>query len=627
MRARLAGLVCAAFLCAAVDTLLTRAELTHRPLDPRLFAQALALWGVFATLALGPTLACDALLQRRGWIDGSPLRATLRQLAWTAGPVVAHSQLDPYTELGGSLSRLGEAKPWLELTAALLVFCVVLWIASRVLARVPPRWLACASVAISIGAGTLISFHERTNSSPSAAGAGERPNVLLLVWDTTRADNLELFGYERDTTPSLKKLAQEALLFTNSRSVANYTLTSHVSLLTGVYPSHHGAKMTRQRFDARATPSVTSAFKAAGYRTGAFVGTDVLHADTGVAHGFDVFDDEVDPPVCATRAWGFVHDLQSIASWKLGLGTNNGLPHWFEDFQRPAQAVLARASAWIDDGDPRPWFCMLNLYDAHWPYLPERSSCDPWVRAYDGPVDGYSYRGDQLPRGYQFSESDKRHLLELYDAELCQLDRQVDAFVSRLDLDRTALLMTSDHGEAFGEAGVFEHHDLLETQLRVPLLVRPAGGVETRSSHVPTSGVDVAPTLLALAGLPALGQHSGRSLLGELPLERTLLVEDRDHGAPEDVRVALYSGKWKLVRLGLGAEQRWELFDLSRDKLGVVDVARAHTEVLERLKVELANLRATWGADDERDARPGEGFDLRGLKALGYVDVSAQPPQ
>lgn len=627
MRSRLAGLVCAAFLCAAVDTLLARAELAHRPLDPRLFVQAVALWVVFGVLALVPTLVCDALLRRRGWIDASPLNATLRHLVWMAGPVISHAQLDPYTVLGGDLSRFGEPRPWLDLLVALALFGLLLALVSRVFARVQPRWVALASLVLASAAGTLISFREHTQSPPATAITERRPNVLLLVWDTTRAENLDVFGYERATTPSLSKLAQDALIFTNSRSVANYTLTSHVSLLTGVYPSHHGAKMTRQHFDERTTPSVTRAFKAAGYRTGAFVGTDVLHAQTGVAHGFDVFDDEVDPPVCATHAWALVHDVQSIASWKLGLGTNNGLPHWFEDFQRPADDVLARASAWIDDGDPRPWFCMVNLYDAHWPYLPENGVREQWVRDYEGPVDGYSYRGDQLPHGYEFSESDKRHLVELYDAEMCQLDREVNAFLAQLDLEHTALVMTSDHGEAFGEAGIFEHHDLLEPQLHVPLLVRPAGGVERRSSDVPTSGIDVAPTLLALAGLPALDKHSGRSLLGELPRERSLLVEDRDHGTPSDVRVALYSGHWKLVRLGLGSAQRWELFDLSRDKLGVVDVASAHPEVLRTLKLEFDRLRATWGADDERDARPSEPFDLRGLRNLGYVDASGVPPQ
>jgi arylsulfatase A-like enzyme len=206
-----------------------------------------------------------------------------------------------------------------------------------------------------------------------------------------------------------------------------------------------------------------------------------------------------------------------------------------------------------------------------------------------------------------------------------KLDRDVEDFLRALDLDRTALVLTSDHGEAFGEGGRWEHNDILECQVRVPLLVRPAGGVEGRRSELPVSGVDVAPTLLALAGLEPLSREGqgprfdGLDLL-QAEAERPLLVEDRDHLDPLDVRIALYSGHWKLLRLGVGEEMTWELFDLEQDPEGLVDVAEDHPDVLEELQGLLEDLRAGWGADDARDLLEGGDGNLDALQGLGYTN-------
>src|SRR6185436_3905918 len=134
--------------------------------------------------------------------------------------------------------------------------------------------------------------------------------------------------------------------------------------------------------------SVAALLRANGYRTGGFVGTDVLAGRTGIRAGFEVYDDQVDPAACDTFAWRFVHALQSLAA-RFAPGLRfNGRPHWIQDFQRPGGEVLARASAWIRRDDPRPWFCFVNLYDVHWPYLPEGDGTR-FVRSYEGPVDGY----------------------------------------------------------------------------------------------------------------------------------------------------------------------------------------------------------------------------------------------
>jgi arylsulfatase A-like enzyme len=158
----------------------------------------------------------------------------------------------------------------------------------------------------------------------------------------------------------------------------------------------------------------------------------------------------------------------------------------------------------------------------------------------------------------------------------------------------------------------------------VPLLVRPAGGVPPRRVSEPASGVDVAPTLLALAGLEVeAGRFAGANLLEPLDAGRPVLVEDRDHLDPLDVRLALYDGRWKLVRQGIGADVSWALYDLEADPRALEDVARENREVHHELRAKLEGLRASWGADDLRDLEGllgGGALNEAALRALGYLE-------
>jgi arylsulfatase A-like enzyme len=226
---------------------------------------------------------------------------------------------------------------------------------------------------------------------------------------------------------------------------------------------------------------------------------------------------------------------------------------------------------------------------------------------------------------------DDTHLRELYDAELFLLDIEVDRFLGELDLARgdTAVLMCSDHGEAFGEGGRYEHNDILEPQVHIPFLLHAPRESSARRVTVPVSGIDVAPTLLALAGLslPAhfTGVDVGRLDLDPASATRRILVEDRDQMDATDVRLALYDGAWKLVRRGLGEKQRFQLFDLDADPVGVQDLAAQHPEIVQRLREELDLMRAGWNADDVRDQQGTGSSNVDALKALGYAGNQPEP--
>jgi arylsulfatase A-like enzyme len=226
-------------------------------------------------------------------------------------------------------------------------------------------------------------------------------------------------------------------VFEDSLSASTFTFTSHLSMLTGVHPVTHGAHLLDMRFDPARARSIAEDLAAAGYRTGGFVGTDVLSGRTGIARGFEVWDDQVDPPVCDTLAWGFVHDLQALAAKSVAALRFDGRPHWIQDFQRPADEVLGRALAWIRRADPRPWFCFVNLYDVHWPYLPEGEG-GRLVRPYDGPVDGFLFRSDRWRSGYRMRAEDEAHVRDLYDGEVFDLDARVPGSCASSDSSAAA---------------------------------------------------------------------------------------------------------------------------------------------------------------------------------------------
>ncbi len=611
-----------ACVLAAVDTTILKRVHPHWSVGPGAFVQSFALWSVFALLAQAPAALFDRWLLELvspGPERVHPSRVALRSLGWTALPVIAHACLDEFTGLGGDVSALRGFLPWFELLAILVGLGVALRLAGLFVARVSPArtLLPIALVSVLLGVGLDLARDERG----SEATAGARPNLLLVVWDTARAQNTTPYGYSRDTTPHLARACEDALRFETARSASVYTLSSHVSMLTGVHPSQHGARLMHRRFQPLSTPNVARALRESGYRTAAFVGTDVLRAQSGVAHAFEHYSDRVDPWVTYTHAWSLVHDLQSLAATLVPTLRFNGLPHWFQDYQRPAEGVLREALAWIDNGDPRPWFCFVNLYDVHWPYLPHEESAERFASDYDGIVDGYSERGDRVraTAGYRMTASDHARLVSLYDAELWDLDAKVDAFLAELDLGRTALVLTSDHGEAFGEGGRLEHADILECQVRVPLVVRPAGGVAGQVVRAPASGVDIAPTLLGLAGLAAPAQMLGLNLIGPLDEARYVLVEHGDVPRVERTQAALYAGRHKLVRHGVAPNFRYALHDLDTDAEGLVDIAAAHPQRVAELREALEGYLERWRPVELAiDAAGGE--DVRALRTLGYLD-------
>lgn len=595
------ALLLGTLLCAAVDVRMTWAEHAYRAQDGSLIWQTLLAWGL-AALLVSP-VACWA---RRRW--AAPFAISL---ACMAAPVALHQSLRDALR-GASIS-------WPSTLAVLASAAVVVGLCARIELKVLGGRMSralCATVlagaAVAVmgpawgAAGNAQPTLQRRHDAPPA-----RPNILLLVWDTTRADHLSPYGADPQLTPHLSQLAEQGLVFESAWSSSLFTLSSHTSLLTGLPPTMHG---TTLRHQALRQSTVASTLGDMGYRTGAFVGTSVLVGGNGLEGEFDRYDDLVDPAVSDTRIWSLVHDCQAIAAKLVPALGGNGLPHAFQDFQRPASSVLDAAREFILADDRQPWFVMVNLFDVHWPYLPGAAAKEQHVADYAGPLTGHVFRANDFPPGYKPDETDKAFVSDLYDAEMWELDQAVETFLADIDFARgdMAVVMTSDHGEGLGENDLWSHDAFVEPQTKVPLIIYAPGRVAagTRiATHV--SGLDIAPTLLALAHAPPSATPlPGVSLLaGNPPDDRIIIIQNHDNTSASLDGDAVIRGPFKLVDQG----GKRTLHHLINDPLDQVDISTAHPQIVAELGQAIDELLAA-------QSEGAEGMDnLDALRALGYM--------
>ena len=326
----------------------------------------------------------------------------------------------------------------------------------------------------------------RPRSAPLSAGFDPQPTrgFILISIDTLRADHLGAYGYSRDTSPFLDSLAARGTLF--ERAIVQYpsTLTSHMSIFTGLYPQEH-AVLPPSRVLAGEIQTLPEMFQRQGFRTAGHTEGGFMAGGYGFARGFDEFTD---------TAYGSDTDVERT----FGRGV---------EFLRSLEAK-------------EPFFLFLHTYAVHDPYDPPESYRSLFWTG-DAPQVSDS-RGEFLRRVNQGEQEVSQQTLRYYEAQYDATIRYVDdvlrGFVDELKslglLAETTLIITSDHGEEFGEHGKVAHTQVYPECLVVPLLIVHPGQVV--GSRIPelVETVDFAPTLLELAGIEASEGISGKSLVG-----------------------------------------------------------------------------------------------------------------
>ena len=342
----------------------------------------------------------------------------------------------------------------------------------------------------------------------SEAPAKDRPsNLILVTIDTLRADHLGIYGYERDTSPSLDALAREGTWFEEVYSESATTGAAHASIFTSLPPAEHGVLANRQPFPSDKA-SLMSALKARGYFTAGFASSIVVGRQSGLQDHFEHFDDDFTDlePTRPTRA------------------------------ERPAPKTIDAALRTLDERPKdRPFFVWIHLIDPHGPYQapeqPDRFVGDPFYGKLGKTLllGASDWQRERIPR-YQVIDgrTDADFYVARYDAEIRYADTALGGLFQELQrrglLDDTLIAVTADHGETLAESGhqrYFSHGAMVYREtVHVPLIVREPHG-QHRLAHGaipgPVSSLDIAPTLLALLDAPIPGGFRGRNLVREKP--------------------------------------------------------------------------------------------------------------
>lgn len=420
------------------------------------------------------------------------------------------------------------------------------------------------------------------------AGVAERKlNVLLISLDTTRADRLGAYGYGGGATPNIDALADAGVVFEQCASVAPMTVPAHASLMTGTYPFSHGVRDNGRYVLSPKSRTLAEALSASGWATGAQVGVFVLNRGTGLEQGFATYRDTSDA----------MSDTVSVAE------SSPPVPISRREINELAADVVADgASAWLRDHAEKPFFLFTHFFDPHAPYEPPEP-----------------FRSQQAIPG-------RTPELNRYLGEIAWVDSQVGRLLDELrELgleDETLVVLTADHGEAFGEHREIGHsYFIYDTTIHVPLIVRLPGRFEAgRRVASQVRLIDVAPTILDLVGALPLPEAQGVSLAPYLRGEtRDLgLVAYSETLAPFlDYRysslAALRTEEWKYIDA-----PRQELYQLASDPGELSNAIDDHPEVALRMRQRLHQLLASPAAGE--DAPEEIDADRRArLQSLGYL--------
>jgi arylsulfatase A-like enzyme len=343
----------------------------------------------------------------------------------------------------------------------------------------------------------LGTFCRVTWADPAAA-----PNVLLISLDTLRADHLGCYGYQRDTSPNLDKFAKEGVLFENMTAASSWTVPSHMSLFTSLYPSVHGVESVEKQL-GDGVPTMAEILAEHGYITAAFVTGPSLNHAMGFHRGFQLYDDFT---LGLMEENDLFHDLDAGKS-----GIN----------QVPTCHIMTNlATAWLRQHAEERFFLFVHYWDCHCDYIPPPPYDKKFDPNYRGPEDGRNLSARQAELELNASPEVRKHLMALYDGEVAWTDDNVGkllATLAQLKLsEKTLVIIFSDHGEGFWEHGKILHgSSLYEELIHVLWLMRWPGvlpvGVRVKGN---VSHVDVLPTLLGLLNFPKPPGKHGVDLSG-----------------------------------------------------------------------------------------------------------------
>ncbi len=419
----------------------------------------------------------------------------------------------------------------------------------------------------------------------------KKPNVILISIDTLRADHLGCYGYNRPTSPFIDKTASKGVLFEDVMATSPWTLPSHGSLLTGFYPSRLGLNLHNSVLPSDVKTLAMLLYEQ-GFSTAGVVNSLYLSKEYGFDRGFEDF-------------------------------------LYIPESHEPSGAaglIINLTKDWLNSHKNEQFFLFLHLYDVHSDYLSLPEYRKLFARPYSGSANGttkqlLAFRKNQ----FSLNKNDVAHLIDLYDAEIRQLDdglRNLFAFIQQLEiLENSFVIITADHGEEFHDhGGVLHGRTHYEELIHVPLLISGPGIPRAKRISRTVSLVDIMPTILGLTGIDITQEHEGYDLSSlwqqdkpETPF-RYIFAEADHNNIKNDIKRAIRHPRFKLHYDRL--TEKVQLFDLQNDPHEQIDISKKNSDVSIMLFNELKVFMQT---GRKGKTVPLSDDDIEKLKSIGYL--------
>lgn len=478
-----------------------------------------------------------------------------------------------------------------------------------------------------------VPFQDNSNLKSTLKGSG-KPNVVLITMDTVRADHLSLYGYGRNTTPKLKEFSKETTLYTRAFASSDLTLSTHASIFTGLYARQHGAHHSKNLHVRQPLSdsllTLAEILSGKGYLTmGVVANRGFLSYSFNLHQGFHYYDVRV--PVHFFHVSNNFYIMRAICDFLVPFSKYSKTDYYVINYN--AKEINQKVFTLLDNvkEDRIPFLLFINYMDAHWPYVPP----PPYDTLYPGKdatfnTDYYTLLVREVMKlGHKISENDQNHLISQYDGGITFMDFQIGKLIDRLKelglYDNSIIIITSDHGEAFGERNLVNHGvSVYQDQVHIPLIIRYPNTNKGRIVNELVSSVNLLPTILDTLGYDISEDFERKSLLKSEPNSSESVVSE-SYTAGQMLQLpkgfnfverALFSGVYKFISSTAGKR---ELYDLSKDpdeKKNLYSIDDAKSRELE----EKMNQWLKTTTKDEYDVPPklNKGA-LDRLRALGYM--------
>lgn len=435
-------------------------------------------------------------------------------------------------------------------------------------------------------------------------------NVILIVMDTTRRDHLSCYGYQKKTTPNLDMLSRESLLCTNAYSTSSWTLPSHASIMTGLYPLQHGAhfSVNSNEISLFHLPfsinilsdnftTLAEIMSRQGYNTAGVVASVLCHKSFGIAQGFDYYHDSFQK---------VSHDLNHYIVFRIAsklIALNKIFNSRGYGNTKRATEINQLAFSWLNQNYREPFFLFLNYFDPHATYQPP----SPYDRLYEGKeyfrhiLENHGGFWNIYPavmnNNHQLTDKERAYFLSQYDGEIAYLDYYIGALIEKLKslkiYDKSMIIITADHGELLGEHNLMDHSKTLYEELtNIPLIIKyPASLKKIGTFELPVSLIDIMPTVLSTIGISRPDNIEGEPIT-QVPAKRKIFAElNRSTRWIEllgsrfdrDLR-AIYNGDFKYIWASNGKN---ELYNTKKDPKESHNLVQEMTDIASAMNRDL----------------------------------------